>query len=67
MGGVPKRHKTRSKVRMRRSQQKLKKTILVLCPHCKRLILPHRVCPFCGYYKGRQVIKVKEKTKKKKK
>jgi large subunit ribosomal protein L32 len=30
-------------------------------PDCGQIILPHRVCPFCGYYKGREVIKIKEK------
>lgn len=29
---------------------------LVECPHCHELIVPHRVCPYCGYYKGREVI-----------
>jgi len=29
--------------------------------------LPHRVCPQCGYYKGRQVVEIKVKKKEKKK
>jgi len=65
MGGVPKRHKTHSKVRIRRATQKLEPLNLVQCSHCKNFILPHRVCPFCGYYKGRQVIEIKVKEKKK--
>ncbi|MEM4648252.1 MAG: 50S ribosomal protein L32, partial [Candidatus Pacearchaeota archaeon] len=26
-------------------------------------ILPHQVCPFCGYYKGRKIIEVEIKEK----
>lgn len=65
MGGVPKRHKTHSKVRMRRSQKKLKKPALVKCPNCGNLILPHRICPYCGYYKGKMEIDVFAKLTKK--
>ncbi|HOK78627.1 MAG TPA: 50S ribosomal protein L32, partial [Verrucomicrobiota bacterium] len=28
------------------------------CPQCAEPYIPHRVCPACGYYKGRQVITV---------
>ena len=33
---------------------KVKKTIN--CPNCKAEILPHIVCPKCGYYKGREIV-----------
>jgi large subunit ribosomal protein L32 len=26
------------------------------CPHCHAPKLPHRVCPSCGYYNGREVV-----------
>ncbi len=29
------------------------------CPQCSSPRQPHRVCPSCGYYNGRQVITVK--------
>jgi large subunit ribosomal protein L32 len=29
------------------------------CPQCAAAYVPHRVCPKCGFYKGRQVINVK--------
>ena len=67
MGGTPKRHKTYSKVRMHRAHLKLKKPGLVKCPNCGNLILPHRVCPYCGYYKGKMVIDVFAKLTKKEK
>jgi large subunit ribosomal protein L32 len=47
----------------------LKEPELVKCQKCGNFILPHTVCPFCGYYKGRQVIdvlaKLEEKERKK--
>ena len=33
------------------------------CAHCSKAILPHHVCPHCGYYKGRQVVQMKVKGK----
>jgi len=39
---------------------KLKAKNLVPCPNCGEPIMPHRVCPFCGHYKGREEIPVEE-------
>ena len=36
------------------------------CSHCQAMILPHRACPECGYYRNRAVIIQKEPTKGKK-
>ena len=30
---------------------------LVKCSQCGELKRPHRICPECGYYNGKQVIK----------
>jgi large subunit ribosomal protein L32 len=30
---------------------------LIPCPNCSDMMVPHRVCPSCGHYKGRQVTK----------
>lgn len=30
------------------------------CPNCGEVKLPHRACPKCGHYRGRQVIEGKE-------
>jgi large subunit ribosomal protein L32 len=43
----------------------LKKPTLTKCQKCGHFILPHIVCPFCGYYKGRQIIDVLAKLSKK--
>lgn len=26
------------------------------CPNCHEKKLPHRICPHCGHYKGREII-----------
>jgi large subunit ribosomal protein L32 len=53
---VPKRRKTGSKMRMRRAHWRLKAPTLSRCPQCREPKQPHRVCPNCGYYAGRQVV-----------
>ncbi|HDL77715.1 MAG TPA: 50S ribosomal protein L32 [Lentisphaerae bacterium] len=63
--GVPKRRKSRMKVRQRRNQIRRSIARPVPCPQCGAPRLPHRVCPECGYYGGRQVLTLKEKTKEK--
>lgn len=29
------------------------------CPQCKEVMIAHHACPSCGYYRNRQVVKVK--------
>ncbi|MGE4555053.1 MAG: 50S ribosomal protein L32 [Candidatus Paceibacterota bacterium] len=64
---VPTRHHTRSRVGKRRSHHALKPPRLIKCPHCSSMILPHRVCPYCGYYKEKEVIDVYKGLSKKEK
>ena len=45
----------------RRSHYKLATVGFTRCPQCARTILPHRICGFCGYYRGRQVVVVSER------
>jgi large subunit ribosomal protein L32 len=43
-------------MRMRRAYNSvLKLPQLGKCPQCDAPAMPHRVCPACGFYKGRQV------------
>ena len=49
----------------RRSHLALKKQVLIACAQCKKMIKPHMVCKYCGYYKGREVINVVAKQMKK--
>lgn len=55
---VPKQRKTTSRQGNRRSHHGLEKKHLGTCSNCGKKKLPHRVCSFCGYYKGKQVIDV---------
>jgi len=57
---VPKKKKSQSKTKMRRAQYKITLPNLTPCPNCGELKMPHRVCPACGYYNGRQVVSVEE-------
>ncbi len=57
---VPKRRSSSTRRDKRRTNWKLKKATVSLCPNCMSPKLPHRVCKHCGYYKGKTVIEVKE-------
>jgi len=57
--------RTKSETRRRRSHHALKKVTLNKCSQCGKAVRPHKACDFCGTYKGKQVIKIKSKTKKK--
>ncbi len=57
--GVPKRKPSKSRQRMRRAYNSvLKLPQLSTCSQCGAPAVPHRVCPSCGTYKGRQVLTV---------
>lgn len=62
---VPKQRHTKSKRDRRRIHLRLHLPKLVPCPKCGKLKLPHTVCSYCGYYKGREVIDVLKKIGKK--
>ena len=57
---VPQRRISKTRKRMRRTHFKLSVEGLVTCPNCGEMIKPHRVCPKCGYYKGKNVVSEKE-------
>ncbi len=63
---VPSKRRTSGKVGRRRSHHALKKVTLTKCPQCGRAVAPHHACSFCGNYKGKTVLKIKTKEKKKK-
>jgi len=63
----PKRRHSRQRGRKRRTFYKAKMGDFSVCPQCKKPKLPHRICPHCGYYKGKPIVVIEEKTKKKKK
>lgn len=58
---VPKRKHSKSRRDKRRSHDHLTIPMLSPCPECGEMRQTHRVCPYCGMYKGRKVIDVKER------
>ena len=54
---VPFRRTSKTTKRMRRTHFKLHATGLTTCSNCGATIKPHTVCPKCGYYDGKQVVK----------
>ena len=53
---LPKKRQSRARTRKRRSHHALKRVGVSSCPRCGAVKEPHRVCPNCGYYGGREVI-----------
>ncbi len=53
---VPKKKTSKSRKNMRRAHDFLTTPSLSVCPQCKEAKLPHRACPACGTYKGKEVI-----------
>lgn len=61
----PKRRHSKQRKALRRTFYKLGKIGMSICSQCKNTKLPHKVCPHCGYYKGKKIIEIKEKKRKK--
>lgn len=57
---VPKAKTTKSRRDMRRSHHALAKPARSNCPQCGEAKRPHRVCPHCGSYRGREVVHTDE-------
>jgi large subunit ribosomal protein L32 len=53
---VPKKRTSSARRDKRRATHKAGKARLNRCPRCHSMRLPHRVCPTCGTYDGREVI-----------
>jgi large subunit ribosomal protein L32 len=53
---VPKKRTSRTRRDKRRAQHGISAPRLNECPRCHSPRLPHRVCPTCGTYAGREVI-----------
>lgn len=52
---VPARRVSKTRKNKRRSSYKKATPTLVKCTNCGEMIAPHRVCPACGFYKGKEV------------
>jgi large subunit ribosomal protein L32 len=49
---------SKMRLRTRKAANQAKAPQLAKCAQCGAQVQPHRVCPKCGYYKGRQVLSV---------
>ncbi len=58
---VPKSRLNRASRRKRASHFALKKVKLTACPKCTKPIMSHHACAACGYYNGRDVLKLESK------
>ena len=59
----PKRKLSKGRRDRRRAHDALQASNLVACSNCGEMRLPHRVCPNCGHYQGREIIAKEEKKK----
>ena len=55
---VPKRKKSKMRIRQRKAHIKAAVAQVKACPNCGAPQRAHRVCPSCGHYNGRQVVTV---------
>ncbi len=60
---LPKRKFSRSRRDKRRAHWKISPPQLSNCSNCQKPRPPHRVCPYCGYYKGKPVLVIADKEK----
>jgi large subunit ribosomal protein L32 len=61
--GVPKRRVSHARQGERRAHHALSVPHLEECTHCHQMKRPHHACGNCGWYKGREAVRIKEKTK----
>ncbi len=56
----PKRRHSRARRDRRRTHDSLDVMSASTCPNCGTSKLPHRVCPSCGFYRGKQSVRVQQ-------
>ena len=63
----PKRKHSKARRDKRRSaNSKMYTSNLSVCSHCKKARMPHKVCPYCGYYNGKPVLIIETVAEKRK-
>ncbi len=53
---LPKQRHTRHRRDRARKQYDVQLVNTQECPKCKGRVLSHRVCPECGFYKGKEMV-----------
>jgi large subunit ribosomal protein L32 len=54
----PKRRHSKARTSKRRAHDALRQPQLSECPNCHERKPPHRACPHCGQYRGRDIVEV---------
>jgi large subunit ribosomal protein L32 len=54
----PKRRHSKARRDRRRTHDSLEAMSSTNCANCGAVKLPHRVCPSCGFYRGKQAVRV---------
>lgn len=58
---VPKHKASKARTRRRKAiNSRLSVTTFIKCGNCGNSMVPHRVCPKCGFYKGKQVLDLED-------
>ncbi len=52
----PKHRFSKTRTLKRRTHDKAEAATIALCSNCGESVVYHRVCPSCGYYKGKLAI-----------
>ena len=64
MAPLTKRKYAKSRQRERRGHQAIVARATNTCSHCHSVKLSHHACPTCGYYNGREAVKIETPKKK---
>jgi large subunit ribosomal protein L32 len=64
MAPLTKRKYAKSRQRERRGHQAVLPSSMDTCSHCHSVKMSHRACPTCGYYDGREEVKIETPKKK---
>jgi large subunit ribosomal protein L32 len=54
---VPRNRSSNARKNSRKAHFAKKKVMTAICFNCKTSIMPHRLCPSCGYYGKKEVVK----------
>jgi len=57
---LPKGRQSKARGRKRRTHYKALRVSTSNCAQCSQTKMPHRVCPNCGYHKGRPILSASE-------
>ena len=64
-GALPFRRISKTAKRQRRTHLKKTAPTVTTCSNCGAVVAPHRACTKCGFYKGKETLKVNKKEEEK--